>query len=140
MFTALIFRVQARFLPPRPAPVQISLMRKGQLQGRFALLIVTTLQKMLFGSGTVPQLSAEGRLKLMLVDQSPVALFRAVIAGISGKLGSRARGLHVELGDEIRIEGARSSGILDGELLEATRDHPIILTPTAPVPFLKLAA
>lgn len=140
VFTALIFRVQARFLPPRPAPVSISLVRKGQLQGRFALLIVTTLQKMLFGSGTVPQLSAEGRLKLMLVDQSPIALFRAVLAGISGKVSRRARGIHVELGDEIRIESERSSVILDGELFEATRDHPIILTPTAPVPFLKLAA
>lgn len=140
VFVSLIFRPRLAFLPPRPAPVKVSLLRQGQLQGRFALLIVTTLHKMLLGSGTVPQYETNGRLKLMLVEQSPIALFRAVLAGISGKLGQRTRGIHVEMGDEIRIESDRSSVILDGELFEATRDHPIILTPTAPVPFLKLAA
>jgi len=30
--------------------------------------------------------------------------------------------------------------ILDGELFEASRGHPIVLKPTPPVPFLRLAA
>ena len=84
---------------------------------------------------------ATGRgLKLMVVDQSPIALMRAIFAGISGRFGERARGIHVALGDEIRIESEQSSVILDGELFEARRGHPIVLTPTAPVPFLRLAA
>ncbi|HEY0315317.1 MAG TPA: diacylglycerol kinase, partial [Sphingomonas sp.] len=49
-------------------------------------------------------------------------------------------GVHIERGDEIRIEGERSSVILDGELFEARAGFPIVLTPTAPVPFLSLAA
>ncbi len=43
-------------------------------------------------------------------------------------------------GDEIRIEGHRSNVILDGEMFEANDDRPIVLRPTAPVPFLRLAA
>lgn len=141
VFVSLIFGIRAAFLPPRPSPVRISLVRKGQLQGRFALLIVTTLHKLLLGSGVGPQGNGEGRLKLMLVEQNPLALLRAMMAGISGRMDQRQpRGVHLERDDEIRIEGDRSSVILDGELFEATRDDPIILKPTAPVPFLRLAA
>lgn len=139
VFVSLVFGFRAAFLPPRPSPVKVSLIRKGQLQGRFALLIVTTLHKLLLGTGTGAHGTDRG-LKLMIVDQSPLALIRAIVAGISGKLGQRTRGVHVEMGDEIRIESDRSSVILDGELFEATRGHPIILKPTAPVPFVKLAA
>jgi hypothetical protein len=58
-----------------------------------------------------------------------------------GKLGRhKFTGVHLERGDEIRIEGEHSNVILDGELFEAKTDRPIVLKPTAPVPFLKLAA
>jgi len=49
-------------------------------------------------------------------------------------------GVHIERGDEIRIEGDRSSVILDGELFEAAHGRPIVLKQTRPVPFLRLAA
>jgi hypothetical protein len=48
--------------------------------------------------------------------------------------------VHLERGDEIRISGAASNVILDGEMFEAEDERPIVLRPTAPVPFLKLAA
>lgn len=140
VFVSLIFGIRAAFLPPRPNPVKVSLRRQGQFQGQFALLIVTTLHKLLLGSGTGLSANSKGSLKLMVVDQNPLALLRAVIAGISGKLSSRTHGIHFERGDEIRIESDRSSVILDGELFEATAGRPIVLKPTAPVPFLRLAA
>lgn len=140
VFVSLIFGVRATFLPPRPNPVKVSLRRQGQFQGQFALLIVTTLHKLLLGSGTSLNGGSKGSLKLMVVDQSPLALLRAMIAGISGKLNGKTQGIHFEHGDEIRIESDRSSVILDGELFEATAGRPIVLKPTAPVPFLKLAA
>jgi len=141
VFVSLIFGIRAAFLPPRPNHVKVSLIRQGQLQGRFALLIVTTLQKLLLGSGSGPQFATPGGLKLMLVDQSPIALLRAFIGGVSGRLASQgAKGIHVKRGDEIRIESIGSSVILDGELFHATEGNPIVLKPTAPVPFLKLAA
>jgi hypothetical protein len=140
VFVSLVFGIRAAFLPPRPNPVKVSLRRQGQFQGQFALLIVTTLHKLLLGSGTGPS-GSTGSLKLMMVDQNPLALLRAMFGGISGRMGTqRMRGVHLEHGDEIRIESDRSSVILDGELFEATAGHPIVLKPTAPVPFLKLAA
>ncbi|MEA3060542.1 MAG: hypothetical protein QOJ94_323, partial [Sphingomonadales bacterium] len=69
------------------------------------------------------------------------ALVGCLIEAIRGKLGRRRlRGVHLERGDEIQIEGERQSVILDGELFQAEFGRPIVLKPTAPVSFLKLAA
>jgi diacylglycerol kinase family enzyme len=137
---SLVFGVRAAFLPPRPSPLKVSLMRQGQIQGHFVLLIVTTLQRMLLGTNTSRE-RGTGALQLMMVEQRPIALLRAIFAGVLGKLGRGAlSGVHIERGDEIRIEGDRSSVILDGELFQAMAGRPIVLTQTAPVPFLRLAA
>ena len=142
MIVSHVIGVSARFLPPRPSHVRVSILRQGDVQGRFALLIVTTLQRLLLGSSFAERDAARpGALKLMLVDHRPLALFRAAIAGLFGKLGrADVSGVHVERGDEIRIEGERSSVILDGELFEALPGRAIVLTPTGPLPFLSLAA
>lgn len=138
LFAALIFGVRSRFLPTRSDPVNVSLIRGGIVTQRLSLLIITTLEKMLLGA------KAEGGMrgmKLMAVDQSFVALVRAIVAIIRGRLGdSRMTGVHVEQGDMIRIESARSSVILDGEEYRAETGRPIVLRTTAPVPFLRLAA
>ena len=141
MVLSLLIGIRAAFLPPRPSHIRVSLIRDGQFSGRFALLIVTTLEKMLLGSRTDATGVSGGRLKFMAVDQSPVALVRAIFAGIFGKLGrGQMQGVHVERGDVIRIDGDRSNVILDGELFHADKGHPIILRTTAPVSFLRLAA
>lgn len=136
---SLVLGIRAAFLPARPKPIRVSLIRQGQFSGRFSLLIVTTLEKMLLGSRA--QAGNPGQLKLMAVEQSLIAVFRAVAASVLGKLGKeRLAGVYVERGDMIRIEGERSRVILDGELFEADKDRPIVLKPTAPVSFLRLAA
>ncbi|MBV9840831.1 MAG: diacylglycerol kinase [Sphingomonadaceae bacterium] len=140
MFSLLI-GIRASFLPPKPRPVQVSILRSGAVQGRFALLVVTTLQRLLLGSSFAEDGVSAGSLKLMLVDHRPFSLLRAGLAGLFGTLGrATVSGVHVEAGDEIRIEGERSSVILDGEIFEARPGRPIVLTPTGPVPFLSLAA
>jgi len=64
----------------------------------------------------------------------------ALFAALRGKLGlRRSRGVHLERGGEIRIEGHQSI-TLDGEMFEAENERPIALRPTAPMPFLRLAA
>lgn len=142
VIASLIFGIRAAFLPPRPSPVTVSLMRQGELRGRFTLLIVTTLERLLVGTRTQSDGGAAlGGLKLMMVDQSPVSLVRAIAAGVTGKLGQqRMAGVHIERGDEIHIAGSRSSVILDGELFHAEDGRPIVLRQTRPMPFLKLAA
>ena len=138
---SLVFGIRAKFLPPRPSPVKVSLIRQGQIQGRFSLLIVTTLHRMLLGSSTSTSHSRMGALQLMVVDQNPLAFMRAVAAGVFGRLGrDQMTGVHVERGDEIRIEGERSNVILDGEIFQARAGSAIVLTHTAPIPFLRLAA
>ena len=138
VIVSVVLGIRAAFLPPRPSPVRVSLNRGGQLSGRFTLLIVTTLEKLLLGGKAEGE---TGHLKLMAVEQGSGTLFRAVLASIRGRLGrNRLRGVHIEQGDEIEIEGDRSNVILDGELFQASAGKPIVLRTTPPVPFLKLAA
>jgi hypothetical protein len=138
---SILFGIRAAFLPPTPEPVKISVLRHGQLQGRFAFLMVTTLERLLLGGHMPKRGPAAGALQLMVIERRPLTLVRALIAAIRGKLGSeRLSGVHLERGDEIRIEGDHSSVILDGELFEANRGSPIVLKPSVPVPFLRLAA
>lgn len=138
---ASLLRIKARFLPPPARPVSISIMQQGEYQGKYALLIITTLERLLLKTQTNHDDGTTGPLKLMAVEQRPVAMMRALWASLMGKLGrSKMSGVHLSRGTEIRIEGADSSVIFDGELFETNNDRPIVLTPTRPVPFVSLAA
>lgn len=138
---SLLFGIRGKYMPPRTRPVKVSLIRDGQLAGRFTVLIVTTLEKLLLGARPDGVSTSKGSMKLMAVDHSLAALLRMAWSSILGKFGSRRmEGVHFERGDEIRIEGDHSSVILDGEIFEANEGHPIVLTSTKPVPFLRLAA
>lgn len=140
VMVTLMLGIRTAFLPPAARPMRVSMMRQGQLQGRFSLLIVTTLHKLLLGSSTGHN-SASGALQMMVVEQRPLPLLRALFAGIFGRVGrDQMDGVHLQRGDEIKIEGERSSVILDGEIFQADAGRPIILKTTAPVPFLRLAA
>jgi hypothetical protein len=135
------FGIRAAFLPRRPEPMLISVLKRGQLQGSFAVLMVTTLEKLLLGGQLPGSTKPGGALKMMVVERSPRAVVRAVVDMVRGRLrNKRASGVHLERGDEIRIEGDHSRVILDGEMFEANRGRPIILKTTAPMPFLRLAA
>lgn len=141
LFLSLILGLRFAFLPPRPKPVTISVLRQGQIQGRFAFMMVTTLERLLLGGHTPRNGAAKGALQMLVVEGRFAAMARAAAAAVMGKLGrDKLTGVHVERGDEILIEGDHSSVILDGELFEANDGAPIILRPTAPVPFLRLAA
>lgn len=136
---SMIVRIPNRFLPPAPSPVTVSVSHGGVVQGKFSLLIVTTLERLLMSSQV--QQSEAGQMKLMAVDGGLWTLLKAVTASLSGSLGkSDMSGVHLRQGDEMAIEGDRSSVILDGELFTAERDYPIRLRATSPMPFLRLAA
>lgn len=136
---SLIFGLRGKYMPPATRPVTISLIREGQLAGRFAVLIVTTLERLLLGAR--PGEGGRGSMKLMAVDHNIPAIIRMVFVTALGRFGrQKMQGIHLEQGDVIRIDGDRSSVILDGELFEANEGQPIILKSTPPVPFLRLAA
>lgn len=145
VLASIFFGLKGKYMPPAARPVSISLIRDGQLAGRFAVLIVTTLEKLLLGAkpgGTSGVVEAGGRLKLLAVDHSPAAMLRMLtISALGGRFGGkRMQGIHLEHGDTIRIEGENSSVILDGEIFQARDGSPIVLKSTPPVPFLRLAA
>lgn len=125
-------------LPSRPVTVTVH--RNAALYGRFAVLIVTTLERLLYHA-KLNDGSAAGRMKMLAVDKKLSAIFGMLKVGLFGKLGeTKAEGFHFERGDSISIEGEHSSVVLDGEIFEARSGQPITLRSTAPFPFLKLAA
>jgi hypothetical protein len=139
VFFSVVFGMRGKYMPPVSRPISISLIREGQLVGKFAVLIVTTLERLLLGAR--PAEGGAGSMKLMAVDQNGPAVLRMLFASLIGRFGTKKmHGIHLEQGDTIRIDGDRSSVILDGELFEAIEGRPIVLRSTAPVPFLRLAA
>jgi hypothetical protein len=134
-----VLGLKASFLPPDPRPLKVSMAREGAISGRFALLAVTTLEKLLL-SGEIGGHS-RGALKFVAVEQRPGSLLRAFFASLAGRLGRRKlRGVHIEEADEISIEGDASQVILDGETFSAEIGRPILLSPAAPLSFVRLAA
>jgi hypothetical protein len=134
-----VFGLRASFLPPEPAPLSVSVRQRGAINGRFAFLFVTTLDKLLlsseFGS------SGKGMLKFVAVEQKPVSMLRAFGASLVGKLGrTKLDGVHFEEADEIAIEGEASQVILDGEMFRAGPGKPILLRPAQPLSFVRIAA
>jgi hypothetical protein len=136
----LILRIKASFLPPDAQPLSVSLHEKGnRINGRFSLLAVTTLEKLLLSSELARH--GQGSLTLLAVEEGPMSVLRGLAASIGGKLGrEKVRGVHFEHADEITIEGEDSNVILDGETFRAERGSPINLRPAQPLSFVRLAA
>jgi hypothetical protein len=140
LLAKMFLRAKASFLPPDPQPLKVSMRdRENALSGRFSLLAVTTLEKLLLSSDLGSKRA--GTLKLLAVEERPMSLIRGLAASIAGKLGRKpVRGVHFEEADEITIEGDRSNVILDGETFQAESGRPIYLRPAQPLSFVKLAA
>ena len=136
----LLLRIKGSFLPPDPQPLSVSMTEAGHnISGRFSLLAVTTLEKLLLSSELGGRRS--GVLKLLAVEERPSSILRGLAASVLGKLGrEKVRGVHFEEADEITIEGEDSNVILDGETFRAERGSPINLRPAQPLSFVKLAA
>jgi len=139
LLAQLFLRLKASFLPPNPSPVAVSWRNSQSLSGRFSLLAVTTLDKLLL-SGEINGRS-RGALRLVAIEQRPGSLLRAFFATLFGKLGhSKMRGVHFEESDEISIEGESSKVILDGVTFRAEIGQPIFLKLAHPLSFVRIAA
>jgi diacylglycerol kinase family enzyme len=140
LLAKLLLRIKASFLPPDPKPLNVSLREdENRLTGKFSLLAVTTLEKLLLSNEIGSK--RKGVLKLLVVDEKPATLIRALAASLFGRIAqSNLRGVHYEETDEITIEGESSNVILDGETFRAETGSPIHLRPAEPLAFVKLAA
>jgi hypothetical protein len=136
----LMLGLKASFLPPKAAPLQVFTGTSETLKGRFALLAVTTLDKLLL-NGQLQNTGSRGPLKLLAVEERPASVLRMVVATLLGKLGRKPLdGVHLEGANEISIEGDRSNVILDGEMFSAETGKPIRLKSAQPLSFVRLAA
>ena len=134
-----VLGLRASFLPPDPQPLKISMARENPISGRFALLAVTTLEKLLLSGEFGGQ--GRGALKFVAVEQRPGSLLNAFFASLAGRLGrKKLTGVHIQEADEISIEGDASQVILDGETFSAEIGRPILLSPAAPLSFVRFAA
>ncbi len=134
-----VLGLKASFLPPDPRPLKISMTRADAITGRFALLAVTTLEKLLLSG----EFGGHGRgaLKFVAVEQRPGSVLSAFFASLAGRLGRKQlSGVHIQEADEISIEGDSSQVILDGETFSAEIGRPILLSPATPLSFVRLAA
>jgi diacylglycerol kinase family enzyme len=139
VFMRQVLGMRASFLPPEPAMLRVQVRKDGAINAKFALLFVTTLEKLLL-SGDVAS-HRRGPLKFVAVEQGPLHLLRALGASVFGRLGhSKLSGVHVEEADEIAIEGESSQVILDGETFRAAPGKPILLRPAQPLSFVRVAA
>lgn len=137
MLASIFFGIKGKYMPPAARHVSISMLRDGQLAGRYAVLVVTTLEKLLLGARPAGGTATGGRLKLLAVDHSAAAMLRMMAMSALGRFGrQRMEGIRLKHGDEIRIEGENSSVILDGEIFHAgqgTADRPY-LDSARPIP------
>ena len=139
VLTRLFLRLKGSFLPPHPCQLAVSWRNSQIVTGRFSLLAVTTLDKVLL-SGELRGLR-RGVLRLVAIEERPASLLRAFFATLAGKLGhSSVRGVHYEESDEISIEGESSKVVLDGETFRAEIGRPIFLKLTQPLSFVRIAA
>ena len=132
-------RLKSSFLPPRPSPLAVSWRNSQSLTGRFSVLAVTTLDKLLL-SGEIKGHN-RGALRLVAIEERMGSVLGAFFATLFGKLGhSKLRGVHYEESDEISIEGESSKVILDGETFRAEIGRPIFLKLAQPLSFVRIAA
>jgi diacylglycerol kinase family enzyme len=135
-----LFGIKANFLPPDSKPLSVFMSeQERRITGRFSLLAVTTLEKLLLSTNM--GVHREGTLKLLAIEEQPESVMSALVAKICGKLGRKpVRGVHFEEADEITIEAESSDVILDGEMFRAESGRPIQLRTAPPLAFVKLAA
>ena len=135
-----LFRIRASFLPPDSKPLDVSLSEQGgKLSGRFSLLAITTLEKLLLSTNFGAH--RQGTLKLLAIEERPRSVIHALYAKIVGQISrSNLYGVHFKIADEITIEGESSELILDGETITAEPGRPIRLRTAEPLSFVKLAA
>jgi hypothetical protein len=135
----LISGIKSSFLPPKAKQLQVSTGGDRWITGKFSLLAVTTLDKLLLSG----QLKTAGHrpLKLLAIEERPLSILKAIFAGLLGKLGKGPlAGVHLGEADEVCIEGDHSNVILDGETFQAQTGSPIRLTRAQPLSFVRLAA
>ncbi len=121
----------------RSDAMKIQVVGGGHLDGRFAAVVCTTLDRLLLGLRPYGQ-EGKGGLRFSAVELGGGNVWRALKGLISGRYGKKSiEGTHVRCADEIRISGT-DPVTLDGEIYHPQEGQDIILKGNKSLTFLSL--
>lgn len=135
----LIFAAIARQKrsPLRSEPLTLHLDGGEILQGRYAIVLATTLDRLLFRLRPYGRTGAGG-LGFSAVEAGGGAMWRAFLALVTGRFSKGGvDGLHIRRTDRLEIEGVEPV-TLDGEIYHPLPGRPVRLTSEHRLTFLKL--
>jgi hypothetical protein len=118
-------------------PACIHLKGGETLKGRYLLILITTLDKLLLGARPYG-MDGEGGLRFSTIDHSSKALWGAIKGVVTKKFGQTTiEGINVRRVNEIRIT-SKDPITLDGEIYEPNPDFPFILKGEKTLKFISL--
>ncbi len=127
----------ARNSPLRTEPQTIVLDDGRRLHGRFAIVIASTLERLLFGLRPFG-LEGKGGIKFSAITYGSGPIWRAILGLAVGRFSRGGiDGCHVGRSDHIRIEG-RVPVTLDGEIYRPVAGRPVILDCPRTLTFVQL--
>ena len=107
-------------------PMSITVPGSARINGRYSVVMTTTLNRLLFGFKPYGK-GGKGGLRFSAMEAGPATLIRSFFGLLTGRYGnSSIAGLHVRVSDEVRIEGT-DPVTLDGEIYQPTPGVPVTL-------------
>lgn len=107
-------------------PMSIVVPGSARIQGRYSVVMTTTLNRLLFGFKPYAE-GGKGGLRFSAIEAGPSTLIRSFLSLVSGRFGKTyVNGLHVRTSNEVRVEGT-DPVTLDGEIYQPTPGVPVTL-------------
>ena len=132
----------SRLLPAKWAPIKVTVTKSGEMQGRFAFLMVTTLERLLLNGSVAGPGPRAGAMQLLVIERSLPA-----ISSRSSPAIARPARPRPDARRSFRSAATRSASRATSRTSSSTvrRSKPAWAArscsgSTAPVPFLRLAA
>ncbi len=118
-------------------PMSITVPGSARIKGRYSIVMVTTLNKLLFGVKPYGR-DGSGGLRFSAFEAGPGTLVRSFFGLISKRFGnSYIKGLHVRKSNQVRVEGT-DPVTLDGEIYQPIPDRPVVLKGDRSLSFVSL--
>ncbi len=112
--------------PMYTQPMKIVMPTGGIIEGRFFIVVATTLDRLLLGMRPYGR-GGEGALKFSAVDMRPLSILNGLRGLVVGSYGRKSlAGINTRRVNEIRITG-NDPVTLDGEMYEITPGQMVIL-------------
>lgn len=118
-------------------PMAITVPGSARINGRYSLVMATTLDRLLFGAKPYGK-EGQGGLRFSAVEAGAGNLVRSFVGLFTGRFGnSSIAGLHVRKSNQVRIEGT-DPVTLDGEIYQPVHGKAVVLKGDRSLTFVTL--